>query len=134
MGRSKKTQKKEPMKRNTKKTTKKAVSSNPVPTLLPLEEATQPKLPTAEKININQLFSQALVRYNKEKLEDKKDKLKEISHLASMAEEYLSTFALIGYSLQNEKVVIFNMSNSKDEAALVDLLRATFIELVNNRP
>lgn len=134
MGRSKKTAKKEPMKRNTKKATKKVVSSNPVPTLLPAQKAEQPNLPTAEKININQLFSQALIRYSKESLEDKKDKLKEVGHLASMAEEYLSTFALIGYSLQNEKVVIFNMSNSKDEAALVDLLRATFIELVNNRP
>ena len=123
------------MKKSAKKTTSKKVilATTPVPTLVPSNNS-QPKLPLAEQININQLFSQALVRYNKEKLEDKKDKLKEVSHLASIAEEYLSTFALIGYSLQNEKVVIFNMSNSKDEAALVDLLRATFIELVNNRP
>ena len=120
------------MKKGTTK--KRAVKKElaPVPTLLP--ESIQPKLPTAEQININQLFSQALLRYKQEDLDDKKSKLKEISHLATIAEEYLSTFALIGYSLQSEKVVIFNMSNSKDEAALVDLLRATFIELVNNRP
>ena len=87
----------------------------------------------AEKINIERLFEQALVRHKKEEA-DKKSKLKEISHLALMAEEYLSCFALIGYSLQNEEVVVFNMSTAKDEAALVDLLRSTFIDIANNRP
>ena len=87
----------------------------------------------AEKINIERLFEQALVRHKKEEA-DKKTKLKEISHLALMAEEYLSCFALIGYSLQNEEVVVFNMSTAKDEAALVDLLRSTFIDIASNRP
>lgn len=95
---------------------------------------TEPTLTSTEKLNLNNLFQQALVRHKKDLFEDKKNKLKEIGHLGSIAEEYLSTFVLIGYSLQNEKVVIFNASNSKDEAALVDLLRATFIEIVNNRP
>lgn len=90
--------------------------------------------PKAEKINIDQLFAQALLRHKTDVFLDKKTKLKEISHLASIAEEYLSCFALIGYSLQNEKVVIFNMPTSKDEAALVDLLRATFIDIASNRP
>lgn len=97
----------------------------------------QPKkenINVVEQLSINNLFTQALERHKKEILEDKKNKLKEISHLGAIAEEYLSTFVLIGYSLQNEKVVIFNATNSKDEAALVDLLRATFIEIVNNRP
>lgn len=103
----------------------------PIPALSALNNNPIPK---AEELNINQLFSQAFMRHKKEELIDKKQKLKEISHLASMAEEFLSTFALIGYSLQDEKVVIFNMKTSKDEAALVDLLRATFVELVQNRP
>ncbi len=101
-----------------KKTNKKAVS----------------EIPRAEKINIEQLFAQALARHNKELIADKKSKLKELNHLALIAEEYLSCFALIGYSLQDEKVVIFNTPTSKDEAALVDLLRATFIDIANNRP
>lgn len=86
----------------------------------------------AEKISIERLFEQALVRHKKEEA-DKKSKLKEISHLALMAEEYLSCFILIGY-LQNEEVVVFNMSTAKDEAALVDLLRSTFIDIASNRP
>ena len=105
----------------------------PIPALSGLS-SDSPIIPKAEELNINQLFSQAFMRHKKEELIDKKQKLKEVGHLASMAEEFLSTFALIGYSLQDEKVVIFNMKTSKDEAALVDLLRATFVELVQNRP
>jgi hypothetical protein len=92
------------------------------------------EIPRAEKINIEQLFAQALARHNKDLIADKKSKLKELNHLALIAEEYLSCFALIGYSLQDERVVIFNTPTSKDEAALVDLLRATFIDIANNRP
>ena len=90
--------------------------------------------PKAEQINIERLFAQALTRHKADVFLDKKTKFKEISHLASIAEEYLSCFALIGYSLQDEQVVIFNMPSPKDEAALVDLLRATFIDMVSNRP
>jgi hypothetical protein len=96
--------------------------------------STDSKLPKAEQANINSLFSKALSRYRNELLADQKDKHKELNHLAIIAEEYLSCFALIGYSLQDEKVVIFNTPTSKDEAALVDLLRATFIDIINNRP
>lgn len=87
-----------------------------------------------QTIDINHLFAEALLRHKNEQLQDKKYKLKEMSHLALIAEEYLSCFALIGYSLQNEKVTIFSMPSPKDEAALVDLLRSTFIDIANNRP
>lgn len=92
------------------------------------------KLTNTEQKDLKELFNQALNRYKAEMQTEKKIKLKEISHLALIAEEYLSSFALIGYSLQNEKVVIFNTPTAKDEAALVDLLRATFVEIVSNRP
>ena len=70
----------------------------------------------------------------KGEFKDKKQKLKEISHLSLIAEEYLSSFVLIGYSIQDEQVVVFNAPTPKDEAALVDLLRFTFFDVVNNRP
>jgi hypothetical protein len=84
--------------------------------------------------NLTDLFNHALNRYKEEMQAEKRVKLKEISHLALIAEEFLSSFALIGYSLQDEKVVIFNTPTAKDEAALVDLLRATFVEIASNRP
>jgi hypothetical protein len=93
------------------------------------------EIPKAEKINIDNLIAQAFTRHKFEKiLNEKKEKFKEITHLATMAEEYLSCFSLIGYTLQGEKVCVFNAANSKDEAALVDLLRSTFLEIANNRP
>jgi hypothetical protein len=98
-----------------------------------IEEMSDP-ISKAEKINIERLIAQALVRHNKDTLVDQKTKHKELKHLSNIAEEYLSTFALIGYTLQNEQVAIFNMPSPKDEAALADLLRSTFIDIISNRP
>jgi len=83
---------------------------------------------------INELFAQALARHKNEIFQDKKQKYKELDHLALITKEYLSCFSLIGYTMQGEQVCVFNANNSKDEAALVDLMRATFMEIVNNRP
>ena len=87
-----------------------------------------------EKLEINQLFSQALARHRNEVLQDKKQKHKEIDHLTLMTEEYLSCFSIVGYTLQGEQVCVFNANTPRDEAALVDLMRATFLEIANNRP
>lgn len=91
-------------------------------------------IPKAEQINIDQLFAQALLRHKSEMLADKKLKVKELRHFSSIANEYLNSFILIGYSLQDEKVVLLNMPTPKDEAALIDLLRSTFLELASDRP
>ena len=87
-----------------------------------------------ETADINDLFANAIKRHKKEYNSDKKQKDMEIEHLALIAEEYLSTFVLMGYSLQDEKVVIFNAPTIKDEAALMDLFRATFVDIIQNRP
>lgn len=87
-----------------------------------------------EQIEINQLITQALTRHKEELARDKKCKLKELNHFAATAEEYLNCYLLIGYSLQNEKVILQSISNSKDEAALMDLLRSTFLDFMGNRP
>lgn len=97
------------------------------------ESLKKEEISKSEQVLIDQLVAQTLARYKVEDA-DKKIKIKEISHLSLMAEEYLSSFALIGYSIENEKVVILNMPTAKDEAALVDLLRATFLDIAGNRP
>jgi hypothetical protein len=96
--------------------------------------ADEVQLPKAEQINIDQLFAQALTRHKNDVLVDKKLKVKEMSQLASIAGEYLNCFILIGYSVQDEKVLLLNMPSPKDEAALIDLLRSTFLELASDRP
>lgn len=88
-----------------------------------------------EQVDVDKLINQVLARYKNDSiLNDKKEKIKEVSYLGSIIEEYLSCFTLIGYTIEGEKICIFNAKTSKDEAALVDLLRATFIEVVSNRP
>ena len=96
--------------------------------------SSEPILTKFEKANIEHLISHALNRYKDDQILDKKHKTQELSHLALMCEEYLSTFALLGYSLEGEKIIVFNMPTAKDEAALVDLLRSTFIDIASNRP
>lgn len=91
-------------------------------------------LSKAERINIEQVFAQALSKYKDELLNKTKQHNKDLSHLSNMVEEYLSCFALIGYSIEGDKVCVFNAHNAKDEAALVDHLRSTFIDIANNRP
>mgnify|MGYP001547179029 CR=1 FL=1 len=130
----KKDTKKVAKKSSTKKSTTKSLSS------LPEHDSNQnvsDELPLSapEQLNVNRLLSQALTRYKNDSLiQDKQDKLKELEHLGKIVEEYLSCFTLIGFTMQGEKVCLFNASTSKDEGALVDLLRSTFLEIINNRP
>lgn len=107
----------------------------------PSKERVLPTDPTnevmgkADKINVDKLLAQAFARHKMDLLiGERKEKFKEVSHLATMAEEYLSCFSLIGYNFQGEKVCVFSAPTSKDEAALVDLLRSTFLDIANNRP
>lgn len=88
----------------------------------------------AEKINIERLFEQVFKQYQKEEVSLKKIKQKELEHLSSIIEEYMSCYVLIGYTMQDEQAVIFNSGTPKDEAALADLLRAVFIDMMAKRP
>jgi len=87
-----------------------------------------------ERINIEQVFAQAMADYKDELLSKTKRHNKDLSHLSRIVEEYLSCFALVGFSMEGDKVCIFNAQNAKDEGALVDHLRSTFIDIANNRP
>lgn len=95
---------------------------------------TKPKSKPINSNNADEIISNLDFKLNHLQIEEKKRTYRDISHLGTIAEEYLSSFALIGYSLQDEKVVMLNMPSPKDEAALVDLLRATFVDLASNRP
>lgn len=92
------------------------------------------ELTNLDLLNIDQLYKQIENRYRDSALLDKKVKYKEMGHLASIAEEYLSCSLIIGYSMEGEKVCILNAQNSKDEAAVADLLRSTFLDMTSNRP
>jgi hypothetical protein len=86
-----------------------------------------------EKATIDNIVAQALLKHKNELEEYKKVTRKEMNHLNLFAQEYLSSYAIIGFTMNSEKVCIINMPTPKDEGALVDLLRSTFIEIANNR-
>jgi len=88
---------------------------------------------TFEKVNISNIIADCLKEYKQELDEHKKVTYKEMNHLNLFAQEYLSSYAIIGFTLNDEKVCIINMPTPKDEGALVDLLRSTFIDIANNR-
>ena len=92
------------------------------------------ELTNLDLLHIDQLYKQIENRYKDSILLDKRVKYKEMNHLASIAEEYLSCSLIIGYSMEGEKVCILNAQNSKDEAAVADLLRSTFLDMTSNRP
>lgn len=131
-----------PPKKSSKKAVKKRYSKRSnIASLSALTEQAQTQeaedlpLSAPEQLNVNKLVSQALTRYKNDSLiQDKQDKLHELEHLGRIVEEYLSCFTLIGFTMQGEKVCLFNATTSKDEGALVDLLRSTFLEIINNRP
>lgn len=100
----------------------------------PLQDEDLLPLSKAESINIEQVFAQALKQYKDELTQKKSIRNKDLGHLTSIVEEYLSCFAIVGFSLEGDKVCIFNASTAKDEGALVDHLRSTFIDIANNRP
>lgn len=87
----------------------------------------------AEQAAIEQLLIQSLLRYKTDSL-DEKQKHKELAHFSTMAQEYMSSFVIVGYSLQDERVLITHMPTAKDECALVDLLRSTLLDIAGNRP
>ena len=113
-----------------KKVTKK---NPPVKTKVKLQKDFS-KSTKVEQTRIDDIINQAVSQHKADMLADRKDQFKKIGQLSLIAEEYLSCFSIIGYSLQGERVCIFNAVTPKDEAALVDLLRSTFLDIINNRP
>jgi len=115
---------------------KKQKNKKQLPSVTPTPLSTNEELlpiPKSEQINIENLFAQALQKYKEEIIKAKKRGEKEFGHLNSIIEEYLSCFVLVGFTLQGEKICIFNANNQRDEGALVDHLRSTFNEIANNR-
>ena len=113
-------------KRKTKQTASKARSSSSTGL-----SANEDNLSNIESNNVKQVIAQALIRYQHEQVFDRKQKNKELNHLVGICEEYLSSFALIGYTLEGEKIVAIDHPTQKDEAALLELLRETVTTLFN---
>jgi hypothetical protein len=91
-------------------------------------------IPTLEQLNIQSTFAQALLNYKTNLAEYTKQSQKDLNHLNLFVQEHLSSYALIGFTMNGDRVTMINTPTPRDEGAIIDLMRSIFIELVNNRP
>ena len=82
---------------------------------------------------IDNLINMSFVGYMSElRKADINDYKSSINNLDSIISEYLSPFVLIGYLPNGDPVEISNISNKRDEEAILERIRKTFIRHTNN--
>jgi hypothetical protein len=62
----------------------------------------------------------------------KQNKIKDLHHLDSIVAEYLQSFIILGYDLNGEKICISHASTPAARDALVEHMRTTFLNIINN--
>lgn len=90
-----------------------------------------PKKTLAKDLQIEELIKQAFLRFS-DNVAIKQSKVKDLEHLDHIAEEYLKTYMILGYDINGEKVSIMHANNPHDRDALVEHLRTTLLEILNN--
>ena len=83
-----------------------------------------------DSINNSEL-QKALDSWLKNNLREGKIARRDLNILKSMITEYMDTFILFGYNLQNERVIIQHFSNSKDRDAIMEFLKTIFLKQQN---
>lgn len=94
--------------------------------------STEPVKKTLIKdLAIDDVIKQAFLRFS-DNITIKQSKVKDLEHLDRIAEEYLGTYMILGYDINGEKVSIMHANNPHDRDALVEHLRTTLLEILNN--
>lgn len=88
----------------------------------------------AEKTNIEHLIASAFLRHEKDRVIDLNQQTKELNHMVAMLEEYLSSFLVIGYTMNNEPVAFKHAPTTKDDLAILELFRNVFFRSVQQGP
>jgi hypothetical protein len=79
---------------------------------------------------ITELIRDAFLRFQ-DTTDIKQSKYQDLEHMNSIIEEFLSTFMILGYDLNGEKVFIMHAKSHQDKDALIEHLRTTLLNLVN---
>ena len=114
-----------------KTTTKKPVKGVSKKMLSPESlSASEIKLKTDGTKQIEDLIKQAFLRfYNTAYTSNAKEK--DLEHLNAMIEEYLKCYMVLGYDLNGEKICIMNAHSSSEQDALIEHLRSTLVDILN---
>ena len=116
-----------------------------LPTVPPVQ-AVPPVHNNVEKINVVDLppLPEAFFKLLEEKLgplvqQEMHDKERardatpeDLKHLETHVSEYLKTFAILGYNLKGEKIVLVHAPTVQDHDALIEHLRQTFMRVIGN--
>jgi len=103
----------EPKKRRNKKTSSASLSAKEEP----IDEISARR--------IREVLEQSVLLHNMDEARRQKLKNQDTQCLASIAEEYMKCFLILGYDLHGDKITIVNANNAQDQDALVEHLIST---------
>jgi hypothetical protein len=88
-------------------------------------------LDVSVQAQVESALKEAILRFGTS-TDIKSYKLKDLVHLDNIAQEFLKTFIILGYDITGEKVHILHAETPHDRDALVEHLRTTLINILNN--
>jgi hypothetical protein len=83
------------------------------------------------QVQLEHTIKEAVLRFSTDSIVTN-FKLKDLEHLDNIAQEFLKTFIILGYDINGEKVHILHANTPHDRDALIEHLRTTLINILNN--
>lgn len=80
---------------------------------------------------LESVLNEAILRFDTSS-DIKNYKLKDLVHLDNIAQEFLKAFIILGYDINGEKVHILHANTPHDKDALIEHLRTSLINILNN--
>ena len=112
-----------------------ALSLNDIQKKLPFAKPEKTLKLSAEEFN-DLITQQVQLHLNKAKQEEtihrNIESTKDLENLHNLLKEYMCSFIVVGYSMNDERVLIQNSSTQKDKDALMELLKNIFLTLQQN--
>jgi hypothetical protein len=110
---------------------KKNISSE-INAITPEEVRPETKLLKKDILQVEEVIKQAFVRFY-DNATIKRHKVKDLEALDTIVSEYLKTFMILGYDLNEEKVIIMHARSPHEKDALVEHLRTTLLGIIGNQ-
>ncbi len=101
---------------------------------------TKPEPPKTLKLSVNEfnILIQQQVQLHLSKAQEQEahqkniESTQDLEKLHNLLKEYMNSFIVVGYSMNDERVLIQNSNTQKDKDALMELLKNIFLTLQQN--
>lgn len=111
---------------------KKKTISSELSAITPEEVLSESKLLKKDILQVEEVIKQAFMRFY-DNATIKQHKVKDLEALDTVVSEYLKTFMILGYDLNEEKVIIMHARSPHEKDALVEHLRTTLLGIIGNQ-